>query len=407
MRKTNLLCVSAGVALTCLAAAMPLTANADESSDQDKLDKLEKQVADLRKKIEAQTDPSGIDVGGSVWLNYDNLTYDPGSRAGQGEFRFDLFRFDIEGRKGDWLFDMQYRWYQYMHVIHNAWVGYQLTDDQKIEVGISQVPFGLQPYASHSYWFGVPYYIGLEDDYDTGVKWVYDDGPWTVQAAFYKNSEYGNTPTPSRYSWDIIGGADGHPAVETNQFNGRFTYTFNHDSDFATQVGASAQLGAQIDQATNRKGNDNAWLLHARQHLGKWTVEAEYGKYDYTPAAVAGASRNRIHMGAFAGSYAVAAKGTLKVLNITRDVDVNWGPITHLRFYSDYSVIDKAVDGWQSTALHTIGCGVTSGPVYTFIDIIRGHNHHFLGEPAEVAFAQGDPDAGWNTRININIEYYF
>lgn len=257
------------------------------SSTEMRLDSLEKELARLRARLDTkQPEMDSIDIGGSVWLNWDNLTYDPGSRQAGGEFRFDLFRFDIEGSRGPWQFDLQYRWYQYMDVIHNAWIGYRTSPRDQWQLGISQVPFGLQPYASHSYWFGVPYYLGLEDDYDTGLKYIHRSKPLTLQLAFYKSSEYGTTPTAGRYSFDLLGagGLPGSPAysaaTETNQVNARLAWRFAPDSATELELGVSGQVGAQSGDASLGKGRNNAWAVHARQRLGAWTVEGEYGRYD-------------------------------------------------------------------------------------------------------------------------------
>gem|GEM_PF-2682419 len=75
--------------------------------------------------------------------------------------------------------------------------------------------------------------------------------------------------------------------------------------------------------------------------------------------------------------------------------------------YLNYSVLDKAPRDWENSELHTTGCAVTAGPTYTFVDIIRGKNHNFMGVDPVTAFAQGDPNADWETRFNINIGIYW
>jgi hypothetical protein len=59
----------------------------------------------------------------------------------------------------------------------------------QVQVGINQVPFGNPEFISNSFWFGVPYYLGFEDDYDTGIKTVYSNDGWGTEFAFYKNAE--------------------------------------------------------------------------------------------------------------------------------------------------------------------------------------------------------------------------
>lgn len=64
-------------------------------------------------------------------------------------------------------------------------MGDEFDDRLETRVGITQVPF-----VSQSCWFGGTYYLGLEDDYDTGVQFVHEpNDDWTFHYAFYKIPE--------------------------------------------------------------------------------------------------------------------------------------------------------------------------------------------------------------------------
>jgi hypothetical protein len=39
-----------------------------------------------------------------------------------------------------------------------------------MKLGVSQVPFVIPGFASHYWWFQIPYYLGLEDDYEMGLS---------------------------------------------------------------------------------------------------------------------------------------------------------------------------------------------------------------------------------------------
>lgn len=405
--------------LPCIALViLPFTAFAAEQEDSD-----EEEIADLRARISAlekRIEEEIIDgdeedgheddfntLGGAMWLNYALRDYSETSRNHGGDFRFDLFRIDANGRDGDMTWSGQFRWYQYMSVIHHAWVGWDFTENTSMQVGISQKPWGIQPYASHSYWFGVPYYIGYEDDYDTGVRLKTKQGNWDLQFGIYKNPEYNDPSVVSRYSFDIVS-ANGRNNEEVNQLNGRVAYDWSHGEDSNTELGVSVEAGQLYNADTGRNGDRSAWAVHLDGDYGKWGVEFEYFQYDFEPLTPVGVRDDVVEFGAFAGSYTVAAQGEMFVLNFTRDFNLDIGPFSAARCYSDFSVLKKKnIPGATDTKLHTIGCGITSGPVYTFVDIIRSQNHHFLGVPSTVAFAKGDPNPSWNTRFNINIGIYF
>ena len=126
-----------------------------------------------------------------MWLNYAYKDFSGVRASPGGEANLDLIRLSVDGRVSDLLISLQYRWYPYMHVVHHAWIGHDLTRSWQLQAGVVRVPFGLQPYASHSYWFGIPYYVGLEDDYDTGLSLVGKAGNFDLQFAALKNSEWG------------------------------------------------------------------------------------------------------------------------------------------------------------------------------------------------------------------------
>ena len=144
---------------------------------------------------------SSLSIGGAIRLDYVWQDYNDQGKDKVGDFGFELFRLDVDGSYGDLDLSAQYRWYADFEAIHHAYFGYHLTPEWEAQLGIHQVPFGILPYASHSFWFGATYYLGFEDDYDTGLKILYNEGPWDLQMAFYKNSEYKDSARANRYSF--------------------------------------------------------------------------------------------------------------------------------------------------------------------------------------------------------------
>lgn len=376
---------------------------------------LEERLAEARRQLETlksgetektEANDDYAEFGGAFWTNYAWLDYSEDSKSRGGDFRFDLFRVDANGREGRVTWSAQYRWYEYMDVVHHAWAGYQFDDDTDLAVGISQVPFGIQPYASHSYWFGLPYYLGLEDDYDAGVRYRTKHGNWDIQLAYYANPEYADPRVLDRYSFDIV--ADGNfNNEEVHQGNVRLAYSLAHGGESGTELGLSLQGGQLYNRDTAANGSHWAAAVHLDGEYGPWGLEIEAIRYAYDPEHPPGVDRRKLANGAFGASYLIAANADIYVLNVSRDFDVRWGPVSELRCYSDYSVMKKEPADWEDAELHTLGCGISAGAVYTFVDIIRGRNHHFIGTPADIAFAEGETNAPWNTRFNINLEIYF
>ena len=95
-------------------------------------------------------------------------------------------------------------------MLKSGWVGYQFNDMHQLQVGLAPVPFGIQPYTSNSYFFNINYYLGLEDDSDMGIKYLYRKGGWEMAFAFFKNADvldFGDQSevSPDRYAYDVAG----------------------------------------------------------------------------------------------------------------------------------------------------------------------------------------------------------
>jgi hypothetical protein len=363
----------------------------------------------------AKTEESedGITWGGAVRVNYNFQDWQENDKERYGEFDFDTFRLNLDGKIKGFLLSAEYRFYPQddWHAPHHAWFGYDITENLQGQIGIHQVPFGLQPYASHNFWFSGAYYVGLEDDYDLGVKFLYNKGPWDLALGFYKNEELGNPSDAGRYSVDVIDNADGGFAgaqdagnEESNQFNARLTHTLSHGDLGETELGVSGQWGQLYNSGTEDNGNHWAAAAHMNGNYGPWNVQLMYANYEYNPENPAGFDDDIITMGAYSYSWGVPAKAQIGIANIAYTLPVNWGPIDSLTFYSDNTIIEPDEQRFGTIWQNVLGCLIASGPVYTYVDIISGKNMIFMGGDMV-----GDSDAsfGRNTRLNINFGYYF
>ncbi len=351
-----------------------------------------------------------LDIGGALRFNYALSDFDDDSEARGGDLEFDIFRIDVDGEYENVIISAQYRWWSYMDAIHHGWLGYDFTDQLRIQAGVTRVPFGLLPFASHNYWFGVPYYIGFEDDYDMGIKAVYDSSPWNLQLAFFKNGEWGDPSKLERYSYDVVKDSSNFPGQdneETNQINARLAYTFEHNSLGSVEAGMSGEYGQLYNSTTDNSGDRWAAAVHLNGFYGPFNVMLEAARYEFNPENPEGVADDQILMGAFAEAAPVAAEGTFYVANVSYDVPVAWGPISLLTFYNDYSILVKDEDDFNDSQINTLGCLVTAGPVYTYIDFISGKNAQFLGGGTEPFGAADDSDDEWHSRFNINVGYYF
>lgn len=353
-----------------------------------------------------------IAFGGALRINYGYQDWDDDQDEKYGDAGFDLFRVNADGAIGDWVLSAEYRFYSYMNTVHHGYVGYNVTDNWQVQAGIHQVPFGLQPYASHNFWFSGAYYVGLEDDYDMGVKGLYSEGPLDLTLAFYKNDELASSTNTDRYSIDVISNADGGFSgaqgdgnEETNQFNGRLAYTFDHGDLGDTELGVSGQWGQLYNKNTRDTGDHWAAGLHMNGNYGNWNVQLEYATYEYNPENPVGFDDDIITMGAFAGSWGVPAEADIGIANVAYTIPTNLKWLDSVTLYSDNTIIEPSANNQPTIWQNVVGALFASGPIYTYLDIISGENMIFSnGNMVDKTVRNNDERT---TRLNLNIGYYW
>lgn len=358
----------------------------------------------LTAPADAAQDGEHLDLGGAMRFQYVYRDWQPSNRDKLGDIEMDTFLLKADAEYQGLKLSAEYRWYPSMDVIHHGWIGYQLDKHWEGQVGINKVPFGVLPYASHNFFFSSNYYLGLEDDYDSGVKAKYRAGRWRGALAFYKNPEYG-PGTNARYSFDVVNNpAQNRFNEETNQLNGWLAYRFGAAEGDRTQLGLSAQAGQLYNSATGRNGSHWAAALHVDAHRGPWNLQAQLTHYRYAPQNPPGVDGSRIQMGAYATYYAIPAEATSTVLNLAYDLPVDMGPVNTLRFYLDNSLVSDKDADLPDTRMHVLGVGIDAGKVYSYLDLVYARNQPFIGGSLA-------PDAGsdtsWNTRVNWHVGYYF
>jgi hypothetical protein len=382
-------------------------------------------------------DDEGFTFGGAVRYNIISTSYN--NTKSNPSFTWDTWRLNVDGSMANVDLSFEYRFYPTFgtHFVHHGFLGYAFSDNLYMELGVTQVPFGITTYASHSWWFQGPYYVGLEDDYDMGINFDYTPSEkLKLSFSYFRMQEpegpkFGGDVTfggsgPGRYSYDIVPGTGGYwdettssfvseqaTLSELNQFNGRLAY----DVAEGWELGLSAQVGGIYNRSLDEIETSSAFAGHVVGNFGNFNLKAEYITYDYNAKGDNGSDLDVIQMGAYGyeyfgsgdGSYSggVAAEANMYVAGLAYSIPVDWGPISSIQPYIDYTLIDKNNENFYDTQHLVPGMLITAGGIYTYVDYAMGKNQPWLTSSFGKGLGTGVEDPEWNKRFNINIGYYF
>lgn len=347
---------------------------------------------------ESAEETPGFELGGAVRFNYGWLDYGPSSGP-----ELELLRVDARGNAGPAFFSLQYRWYDGFDAVHHAYAGWKLEDGSDgatsdIRAGIQQVPFGLLPTASHSFWFGSGYYLGIEDDYDLGVVWQRQSGAHQWHAGVFAGDEYGTGANFDRYSFDVATTED-LPYRERERGIVRYEHS-SEANGWETTWGASAFAGRIENRIDGGKHDHTGGAVHGQWVRGPLTLQAQWARYRYDNP------EPRIAMSAFMFPFEIASEADVPTFNVAYDVQ-RTGWFDSITCYNNASAT-LPVDsdpGLRDSIQNVTGCSFGKGAMLTYVDWIAGKNMWFAGGPG---IGVRDPaNDGWHSRLNVNIGFYF
>lgn len=370
-------------------------------------------------QISAQ-DSLKVKIGGALRFNYNYSTWKPNQKKRGGDFGYDMARINAEASYKGVSMNFEYRLYSQSFgggMLKQGWFAYSPSEKVELQLGLTQVPFGITQYNSHNWFFSLNYYMGLEDDHDMGIKYSRKTDDWLIDLAFFKNAEelnFGNNSdiSFSRYSYDISSidlDGDGqfeYRNKEINQFNGKVIRILK-SKKFEHQIGLSLQYGGIFNLDLNENGNHSALGIHYELNFKKWNFKAQWTRFNNSPKTFENDNEDIIAMAAYGAPYLVAAYSNNYTLGISYSIDVDWKPISNLLLYNDFGMMDKTKSEFSDSFMNVTGLLVTAGRLFTYIDFAQGKNHPWLGPLWTEALAQGDPNAKWEMRFNINFGYYF
>ena len=374
---------------------------------------------------------SSLHVGGALRYNVILQSYESDIDATSSSFTMDTWRINVlYDNPGGIGLNFEYRFYPTFgtHFIKQGWLDYHPSDRTEIQLGVTQVPFGNIQYNSNNWWFSLPYYVGLEDDHDMGIKLTHRRENFRWDFAYFFQPEPEGPPEAfgtggaGRYSYDVI--PEGNASLsERNQFNLRSAWMTQ-----GSELGISLEYGQLYNISLDLFDHRYAFAVHADIYTGNLNIKPQILYYGMNAVDDDGNELSTVFMGAYAIPYQVSTEAWIATLGLAYSYDVDWGPVTNLLFYNDFSYMHNNVgngttrlaDGatltldnhFQYTIQNITGILVSAGPVFTYFDIAQGVNHPWLTDSFGTGVGPGHEDLGigsseYNIRFNINIGFYF
>lgn len=349
-----------------------------------------------------------VDIGGALRFNYNLSSWKTNQVKRGGDFGFEVFRINVDAIHKRWEIHLDQRFYANDFggaFLKYGWFQYNLNSISHIKLGLIPSYFGAQQFNSHSWFFNLPFYLGFEDDHDMGISYDIDAKNYSLDIAYYKNSETltfsDNGPiSDSRYNYDFSGANK-----EINQVTTRFNFKLNNDS--SKLIGATIQYGGIWNIDTQEVGSQFAIGIHTDLTFDRLNIKAQYLNYDNQPKNAEGQSRDWIEMTAYGFPYNTAAKASILSISLAYTFELSHSFINSIQIYNNYSYMDKSISAWEDTQMNILGALFNANPMYIYVDAGMGKHQPWLGPQWTNALTTGDPSNDWEVRFNINFGYYY
>ncbi|SMO64447.1 hypothetical protein SAMN06265379_10442 [Saccharicrinis carchari] len=352
-----------------------------------------------------------VELHGALRFNYKLSSWKEGQKKRGGDWGYDMFAISPKAHYKGLTLDVEYRLYAAEYgggLLRKGDITYAFNTQKKIKIGLTRVPFGIEPYNSHSYYLGMGYYMGLEDNYDMGVNYIHQGDKIEYQMAFFKNSEvflFGdNAPLSNKtYSYDVTG-----PNREVNQFNAKMASKINSGRAMH-KLGISAMYGGLYNVESEKMGNHSAWAVHYEAKAGGFSLKAQATSFRKNPKNIDSAHNDTVSLGAYNLMYELASKGELYTLGLSYNFPVDGNVLSNIQIYNDFAYFDKTKKEFEDSMSNTLGVLLHAGKVYCYVEYILSENQPWFGSEWTKAFSTGNPDKsiGIEQFININLGYYF
>lgn len=187
-------------------------------------------------------DSGQFKVSGAIRSRYLHKDYVVGANEGSqnDDWRLTDIKLVLGYENPNWIAGADARCYQYDRLcdaifLKKAWVGYKLSDQQRVTAGLQPVDFGFGEFWGSSYYETLLNTVGLEDIDNLGIKYKFADDKYNLTLGFYPTdggNYKGTSKDSSRYSGNFVEADDltvGTNIEEKNMWIARASRKFELD----------------------------------------------------------------------------------------------------------------------------------------------------------------------------------
>jgi len=360
-----------------------------------------------------------LDLGGAVRARWD---YDP-DRDIQ-TFNFDTAILSAKYSSETWIGAAKYRFYggaypyRYTDKVgdiafaESAWIGYRFNPEQQVQVGLNQIPFGLQPYFGSTFFETLGNVVGLEDIEQVGAKYIQQSGDWNLQAGYYLRPAWqGKGTSNGRTYSSVVSSADSYVADGSDNRE-RDTLVLRvaravQLGGWASEVGVSGLTSTLKNNDTHSDGRRNAMAVHYLGKNGPWGLQLQAARQQMSPRNPG--TDELVTLGGYDGTFNIASRGNLYVADLSYDVGGKYllDQISGVKLYANYSAFDKSASAYKTSQRMILGSSFSLSKLWIATEWLFGKNDPYIGGSS---YAQSLGPGGsnqWENQVYVNIGYYF
>ena len=344
-------------------------------------------------------------ISGGVWLNQQQTTEDTGAqgaeREGQtlGVTNSEALVLYIDHQQEDSAWQLSSEWRTGpgsfsdsannptgdTSGFHKLWIGYNFSEDRKVYIGKSQVPFG---WATINFWPGDMGLGGYADQLDVGIKFSDKINEISYDLAWYISDDFGATSTDTMDDNGHWGSSTTYRKVNTGVANIGYDLNSSNTVGFSYQQGELQDLTGTQPNTDSTFGGHNAWDVWYKGTYGNMSLMAQ----------VMGTQRD--------GLDKIAA-GADEVKTLRQAVSVSYaaGPFN---YYVEYTGVSTDTKGNKASDMVAFAPGVSYnyGPGWIYAEYLTQSN--YLDGNADVADAgNAANDESKFSAMYLTIDYYF